>query len=145
MAVERRDPLPPGRYWIYVLEDELEDWDEWSREHSATVRVVASERKKKLSPFVPAIFVTRPDLSIIMEEAGAWFLFDVTAPTAWVGFGFPTIVTDMTIIRSEQVEQAPDPLPDDQLAKDIWGELKGLVLLAGGIYLAGAFFMRGRR
>lgn len=144
MAVERRDPLPPGRYWVYVLEDELEAFDEWAREHSPSVHVVASERKKKLSSYTPAIFVTRPDLSIIMEEAGAWFLFDVTAPVPWVGFGFPTIVTDPTITRSEQVEQAPEPLPDDQLAKDVWDEVKGLVLLAGGIYLAAAFVGRKR-
>ena len=144
MAVERRNPLPPGRYWVYVLEDELEAWDEWAREHSATVRVVASEQKKKLPAFRPAIFATRPDLSIIMDEAGAWILFDVTAPTEWVGFGFPTIVTDMTITQSSQVEQAPAPDPDDQLARDVWGEVKGLVLLAGGIYLAAAFIGRRR-
>lgn len=145
MAIERRDPLPVGRYWIYVLEDELDGWDEWAREHSTSVRVVATERKKKLPEFRPAIFSTRPDLSIILDEAGAWILFDVLSPTPWVGFGLPTIVTDMSITQSSQVEQAPDPVPDDQLAKDVWDEVKGLVLLAGGIYLAGAFFMRGHR
>lgn len=144
MAVERRDPLPAGRYWIYVLEEELADWDEWASEHSSTIHVVASERKKKLSPFIPAIFVTRPDLSIIMEAAGAWILFDVLSPTAWVGFGFPTIVTDPTIRQSSEVEQAPEPEPDDQLARDVWSRVEGLVLLAGGVYLLGAFLSRRR-
>lgn len=150
MAVERRDPLPPGRYWVYVLEDELVRWDEWARDHSATVHVVSSERKKKLSSYTPALFVTRPDLSIIMDEAGAWFLFDVSAPTPWVGFGFPTIVTDPAVRSSTDVEEAPDPEPDDQLAKDIWKEIRGLILLAGGVYLGGTLVKeflleRGRR
>ena len=144
MAVERRDPLPPGRYWIYVLEDELEDWDEWARDHSGAVHVVASERQTTLSPYTPAVMATRPDGSIIMDAAGAWILFDVMAPTPWVGFGFPTIVTDPTITRSEQIVQAPAPDPDDQLAKDVWDEVKGLVLLAGGIYLLGSFLGRRR-
>lgn len=145
MAVERREPLPAGRYWIYILEDELEDWDEWAEDNALTVHVVASERKTKLPSHAPAVMVTRPDLSIIMEAAGAWFLFDVLSPTPWVGFGFPTIVTDRSISQSIHVEQAPDPVPDDQLGMDLWGELKGLVLLGGGIFLAGALLMRGRR
>ncbi len=145
MAVERREPLPPGRYWIYILEDELGDWDEWARAHSATVRVVATERKTALPSHAPAVMVTRPDLSIIMDAAGAWVLFDVLTPTPWIGFGFPTIVTDRSITQSSHVEQAPDPEPDDQLASDLWGEVKGLVLLAGGIYLGGVLLGKAMR
>jgi len=145
VALERRDPLPPGRYWIYVLEDELEDWSEWSRAHAATVHVVASEQKTKLAPFTPAVFATRWDGSIIMDGAGAWFLFDVSAPTPWVGFGFPTIVTDMTIRRSTDVEAAPEPEPDGQLGSDLWGEIKGLVFFGGAIALVAAFIGRPKR
>lgn len=144
MALERRDPLPPGRYWQFILEDEYGPWQQWANEHSDTVQVVAVERKKHLAPYRPAIFVTRPDLSIIMEEAGSWMLFDVSAPTPWVGFGYPTIVTDPKVISSAQVEQAPDPLPDDQLARDVWGRVSELLFWGAVVYIGGQFIARKR-
>ena len=144
MALERRDPLPAGRYWQFLLEDEGPAWAKWTHDHSSTVRVIATERKMKLSPYRPAIMVTRPDLSIIMEEGGAWVLFDVLAPTPWVGLGYPTIVTDPTITRSEQVEQAPAPQPDDQLAREVWGRVSELLFWTGVVYLGGQFIARKR-
>jgi len=144
MALERRDPLPIGRYWQFVLEDEYDRWQSWVTENRDTVQVVAVERKMTLEPYRPAIFVTRPDLSIIMHEGGSWVLFDVKAPTPWVGLGYPTIVTDMTITRSEQVEQGPPPAPDDQLARDVWGRVSELLFWGAVVYLGGQFIARKR-
>jgi hypothetical protein len=142
MAVERRDPLPPGRYWTFILERELGDWQRWVSEHQGEVHVVAAERKSALAPFLPAVFATRPDGSIIMDAKGAWFLFDVLEPVPWVGFGFPTIVTDLAITSSSQVEQAPDPEPDGGAAEGVWREVKNTVLLGGAIYLGGVLLTR---
>lgn len=105
MAVERRDPVPPGRYWVFILPKEEEQWARWVTANQATVRVVGVERKEKLEPYVPAIFATRPDLSIIMQDGGAWLLFDILQPTPWVGLGFPTIVNSSSVKSSSQVEQ----------------------------------------
>lgn len=112
MAIERRDPLPKGRYWIFLLEGEDPQWQAWVRAHASTVRVRVTERKERLESYTPAIFSTRPDLSIIMEDGGTWVLFDVLAPTPWVGLGFPTIVDNPEIASSSQVEQAPPPEPE---------------------------------
>lgn len=142
MAVERRDPLPAGRYWTFVLEDELGDWQRWVSSQVPLVHVVAAERKSALAPFLPAVFATRPDGSIIMDAKGAWFLFDVKAPVPWVGFGFPTIVTDPTITSSSQVEQAPDPEPEGKLTDDMWREVKSVVLLGAGVYFGGILLQR---
>lgn len=142
MAMERRDPVPKGRYWLFLLEGEEETWGEWVTDHAATVRVVATERKTKLSPWRPAIFSTRPDLSIIMEEGGSWVLFDVLAPTPWVGLGFPTIVTDASVQSSTQVEQAPAPKPDDELAREVWGRVSELLFWGAVVYLGGQFIVR---
>ncbi|HEV8550419.1 MAG TPA: hypothetical protein VGQ57_15350 [Polyangiaceae bacterium] len=146
MAIERRDPVPKGRYWLFLLEGEEERWQAWVTEHRDSVRVIASETKQKLAPYRPAIFATRPDLSIIMEEGGAWVLFDVLAPTPWVGLGYPTIVTDPAVHSSTDIEQAPAPLPDDALAQQLWSQVKGLLFWGGLIYLGGQVIAsRGKR
>lgn len=144
MAVERKDPVPPGRYWLFLLEGEEEKWQDWVHEHAASVRVVATERKEKLAAYRPAIFATRPDLSIIMEEGGEWVLFDVLAPTPWVGLGFPTIVTDPNVRSSSNIEQAPPPAPDDQLAREVWGRVSELLFWGAVVYLGGQFIARKR-
>lgn len=144
MAIERRDPLPTGRYWQFILEDEYGPWQKWVHDHQSTVDVLAVERQKRLAPYRPAIFVTRPDLSIIMDEAGSWMLFDVLAPTPWGGFGYPTIVTDMTVRSSAQVVQAPPPVPDDQLAREVWGQVRGLLFWGAVVYIGGQFVARRR-
>lgn len=125
MAVERRDPVPPGRYWVFILPDEEETWARWVQAHANTVQVVGVERKEKLEPYVPAIFATRPDMSIIMVDGGAWVLFDILAPTPWVGLGFPTIESTGSVTQSSQVEQGEVPPqgagPGDFAAKLIMG------------------------
>lgn len=147
MAVERRDPVPPGRYWVFILPKEEEQWARWVTANQATVRVIGVERKTKLEPYVPAIFATRPDLSIIMQDGGAWLLFDILAPTPWVGLGLPTIVNSSSVKSSSQVEQGevpPEPAgsgPTDFAAKIALGAAPWLL----GAYLGVQLIKRALR
>ncbi len=85
MAIERRDPLPPGRYSFNVWHGEdRPKWDAWTRANSNTVRTV----------------------SIEPGTANDWVMFDVLAPTKWVGLGFPDIVTQDVHSQVDQI-QAP--------------------------------------
>lgn len=136
MAVERRDPVPPGRYWVFILPKEEAQWASWTQANAATVRVIGVERKEKLEPYVPAIFATRPDLSIIMQDGGAWLLFDILAPTPWVGLGFPTIVNSSSVKSSSQVEQGEVPPPPPGSGP---GDIAAKIAIGAAPWLLGAF------
>lgn len=112
MAQERRNPLPIGRYWVYVPEDKLEFWQAWLAAHPS-VQSRAAEALMELVDrswiwsLTPAALLPG-DQGVLQRTAGYWILFDVTSPVPWNGPGFPTIVTDLTITRAAQVVQAPD-------------------------------------
>jgi hypothetical protein len=142
MAMERRDPLPPGRYWLFLMPSEIGRWREWTETHRGVVKTVLVEPQLALAPHVPAIFATRPDLSIIREQAGDYVVFDVLSPVPWVGFGFPTIVPPGELPSANQVSSGPEPGDTDMNPLGaLFGEAKTLALLAGATYL-GAILLR---
>jgi hypothetical protein len=108
MAVERRDPVPIGRYWIFLKTDELDAWQTWVHDNAGKVFVVSSETQITI-PDGGILWATRPDASIIKDAQGEWILFDVRQPVKWIGFGFPTIVTDPNVRSSSDVMTAPAP------------------------------------
>lgn len=143
MAVERRDPVPPGRYWIFLKKEEMSVWADWTKLHSGAVKVVASETQ-----FVTPegfIWAATPTGDIIKDAHGEWVLFDVVAPVPWVGFGFPTIVTDPTIRSSTDVITAPAPEADKYVVEEITKALQTLIFWGGAIYLGGKLLSRKRR
>lgn len=90
MALERRDPLPPGRYSFFVRADEEQAWSEWLREHRGSVSLLVSVPKKVVTSRSPLFSVTFTG-EIIRDYAGRAELFDVLAPTPWFGSGYPDI------------------------------------------------------
>lgn len=102
MAVERRDPLPPGRYSFNVWHgDDKPKWDAWIRSNSNTVRTV----------------------SIEPGAANDWVMFDVLAPTKWVGLGFPDIVTQNVKSQADQIQAPSEDVLRAQAQKqvaDVW-------------------------
>jgi hypothetical protein len=139
VAIERRDPVPPGRYWIYLKKEELSHWEEWLRINAGKVSVVASETQTQTPEGL--LWATTPTGDIIKNAVGEWILFDVKVPVPWVGFGFPTIVTDPNVRSTTDVMTAPEPEPEKYLIE----EIRNLLLLAGGIYLVGSFLSRKKR
>lgn len=90
MAVERSNPLPPGRYWVDVSPDDRGAFDGWLQANRGTV-VVRSTSQDGSSDW-------------------QWILFDVTAPAMafWNGPGYPTIA-DPSVTTESQVKQVPMP------------------------------------
>lgn len=92
MALERRNPVPAGRYSVFILPDEEPRWIAWLATNQATVRPVMSVPKQRVSSSA-APFATTWLGDIIQNYAGSAVLFDVMAPTPWADLGLPTIET----------------------------------------------------
>jgi hypothetical protein len=137
-VMERRSPLPVGRYWIYIDVAEVPRWQAWVSQHTGKVKVIVTEGQQAMATWLPAIFVTRWDLDIVKSTVGYWILFAVLSPVPWVGFGYPTTVIDPTIMSSTDVMTAPAPEATElNPLGQVYDSLKTLILIGGGIYVAG--------
>lgn len=138
MAVERKDPLPPGRYWVFLYPAEIDTWQAWVRRNAPNVAVRASERQT-VTPDNPLWGMT-PSGDIIEDAAGEVVLFDVIAPVAWIGFGFPTIVKSVGMspsdIQQALLETATAPDPEEGIIAQGFRTLQGALLIGGALYLA---------
>lgn len=135
-VMEKRDPVPAGRYWVYIDQSEVARWQAWVSASGGNVKVVATEEQRVVSKWLPIVFVTRFDLSIIQSVVGYWILFDVLAPTKWVGFGYPTTVIDPKVKSSTDIATAPAPVAEENPIVDFLGSIKNLVLVGVGVFVA---------
>jgi hypothetical protein len=88
MALERANPLPPGRYWVDLSPDDKLAFNVWLTQNRGAVAVRAASRDD--------------------SSGWEWVLFEVTAPAMafWNGPGYPTIAAaDVTSERD--VKQIP--------------------------------------
>jgi hypothetical protein len=112
MALERRDPVPPGRYHVYVSVDDAPRWSAWTKEHKGKIAVLSTEAQTTTpnNPF----FGTTLFGETIKEHAGDFIVFDVKSPVPWVNIGLPTIVApaDMNKRSTSEFFQVPEPEPD---------------------------------
>lgn len=112
MALERRDPVPPGRYHVYVSVEDASRWNTWAKEHKGKIQVVSTEAQTTTdnNPF----FATTLFGETIKKHAGDWILFDVKTPVPWVNIGLPTIVSQSEMDKRSTADfyQAPEPVPD---------------------------------
>lgn len=125
MALERRNPLPKGVYWIDVFGDNREKFAAWTRTNK--VRVSTSE-------------------SFDSSPPRDWVKFEVANPVPWDGktFGFPTVIKPGdTINTSDDTVQKPPPETspnlDDLLPKP------GNLLLGIGIAIGVGLILSRRR
>jgi hypothetical protein len=95
MPLERRDPVPPGRYSIFILPTENETWARWVSSHPLEVRVVVSVPRQTLASNTP-VFATTWLGDILQNYAGSSVLFDVVSPVPWAGLGYPSIETGVS-------------------------------------------------
>jgi len=135
MKLERRNPIPPGRYWIDVVgKENIADFGAWILEMQGAVRLVTSQEETEADP---------PTL---------WALFEVPEGRSpfidQQKFGFPTTAPEGVSSR-EDTEVGPED--DDDAASDIGKAVKvlsvvGVVLAATiGIYLLTAWTEGKRR
>lgn len=134
MAVERRNPLPVGRYWIDVIDTRARPglrlrFAEWLGANRGNVRVVRREQFGGLLTGAPR----------------DWYLFEVTTPATWpstAGFGFPSIARSDTAPSAPEVTTAADtaklPPPERSMGQrlsDLMSGASTLGVIALGIYL----------
>lgn len=122
MTLERRNPLPAGRYWIDVVSAKQDEFTGYLAAMGDRVHVEATEAGEPL-----------------------WFLFQVKTPIPWfpINFGFPTIAPASIKSKADTVSR-PD-LPKDG-ADQIDDAVKGLAgsgsrLLEVGALIAGAILL----
>lgn len=114
--LEKREPLPPGRYWIDIFEDGTTDWVGWSGGNLATVHIEKTEFYKGTSkvfevlgwiyPWVPGNTESIPDRAFI--------IFNVLSPTTWGiadKVGWPN-TAPQSIQTSADTSTAQDVLDD---------------------------------
>lgn len=114
-AIERRNPLPAGSYWVDVFAQDLPAFQSWLSANSGSVRVTSTEH-----------FDSDPPRD--------WFAFTVTSPVQWNGPGLPTISQGET--TSAETSQRPPPPPD--VTTQITESLQGASNIAKWIGVAAA-------
>lgn len=115
MAIERRNPVPPGWYWQDIFRKDAPGFNDWLRRHKGKVFV------RKTTTGEPM-----------------WVLFEVRTPVVWEGPGLPTIADKEERTELDDViEQRREPDPVDTLVKnDAPGTVQRYIrntLIFGGI------------
>jgi hypothetical protein len=127
-GIERKSPLPKGRYWQDIFEKQASDWNAWLAPNlqSGAVQIVKVERFKS-NPLQDGSWLPEP---LQPDNAGTiparmWVLFDVVTPVAWpaVQLGFPTIA-DKGVTTSDDTAQNP---PGPSIPEEIGTAAAGLV------------------
>jgi len=106
MPMVRKNPLPPGRYWIYIQQSAQDIFDLWLKKNSdGTVTV---EKKQ-----------TYGDVPLLLKPVETFYVFNVTAPSIWPrGVGFPN-AADASVKEAADVVQRPPPMTAGDVLKDI--------------------------
>lgn len=127
-GLERSNPLPPGRYWIDIIDVPNQiAFNAWAFDNRPTVNVLKTEHFQALE---------WPDCPITEGQCWPsrdWVLFDVTSNTRWLPtvFGFPNHADETVQSSSDTAD-----VPEDPDFCDI-GCQAGKVALAGGVLLGG--------
>lgn len=124
MALERRNPLPRGVYWLDVFGDNRHEFSAWRTIFAKQLKVHSTE-------------------SFDSKPARDWVKFEVLAPIEWDAktFGYPTIIPPgANVNASADTVQRPPPEKDplDELGDALGSagsattKLVGAALMLGG-------------
>ena len=104
MPQVRENPLPKGRYWIFVQKPALPVFEAWLQGNAATVTLERREDSGGLRPF--------------LTPNESFFIFSVNAPTVWTrGAGFPNTAGDVT--KADDVGKRPPPITPGSIIRDM--------------------------
>ena len=135
MAMMRKNPLPPGRYWIYIQKPSAEVWEGWLKRNADVVTVEKKEEYGGLGPFI--------------NPNETFYIFNVKEPTIWPrGVGFAN-TADPSVKGSEDTVIRPPPMTPADVLRDMeetaaeagrkvlsaawdWSQI---LLIGGAIYL----------
>lgn len=130
MTIERRNPLPKGRYWVDIVDSPKFPgaritFSGWLTRNSG-VKVIKRESFGAL----------------VTGKARDWYLFEVLQPVVWErnrGWGFPSIVqspenpTAPKVEKPEDTAQRPPPPTIRDAAGELFGDLSPWAWLALGV------------
>lgn len=142
MTIERRNPLPIGRYWIDIFDSGNAAWQGWLASNASTVRVESTQDFDASGTSV--LNTTAP--------ARRFIIFVTTAPTPWppnMGIGLPTIA-DSDVNQSDDTVVKPPPEKDPLDKLSDWGSDLGktigttIAIAAAAVVAIGAFTLVGR-
>lgn len=115
MAIERKNPLPVGKYWVDVFDPHINDFKDWLDKNKDSVIIDKQE-----------YYIARDNY-----PQRNWYLFHNTAPVDWQGPGFPTIAEQETH-TSEDTAQKPPPEPSGvEVIEDAFSKAGNILTLAG--------------
>jgi len=114
MSLERRNPLPAGRYWIDVTDANHEAFRQWTTSNPTRVTVLEEE---------PGDGVT-------------WFLWRQLQPAKFDQrtFGFPTIAP-ASVQHATDTAQRPPEVTSINILESFLSNAKTVILLAVGLLI----------
>ena len=149
-ALERHNPLPPGRYWQDIFEKQGLDWTAWVQPKIADGSVVIEKVERfTIDPLHDGSWLPAPlqpdNFAAIAPRV--WVLFHVTRPVEWpaVKLGFPTIADDAVKTSADTATNPPGPSPGKEIADALLDNVVKPALYLGGAYLALKLLLNLRR
>lgn len=114
----RKNPLPPGRYFIDIVSTSEEVWQLWLKKNADIVTV---EKKEAAAPEMPTDVIPMPGMGPYYQPPArepvpvTWYLFTLKEPAIWPrGVGFPNEANAPTIQQRSDVHvRGPVPTVTD--------------------------------
>ncbi len=149
-ALERKNPLPKGRYWTDVFDKQLAAWNAWAiaNVESGKAKIVKAENftadPLRSGEWLPSFL--QPDNAGSIP-ARLWVLFDVLEPATWnaqqMGF-YPTIATPDVKTSADTAQNPPGPSPLEEIEDAAVSAIKPLAWAAGA-YLGLSLLLKLRK
>lgn len=123
MTLERRRPLPAGRYWAHIFPQNRAAWDAWLKVQLAKGHAML-ENTEHFDAFGDA-----PEHDFVVWRT--------TAETVWPDetMGFAPNIAEESVTSTSDVESSPKPETVDPLERmDEWGkQIATTIVTIGGV------------
>jgi len=145
MAVQRKNPVPPGKYWVDMFDTigpggGILGFDAWLRRNDDKVKLLKREEHGATFAWDP--FSGEPATG---SRRRVWYLFQVQQPVAWTkGWGFPTIVSTgdnpsppnkpEPQTSDDTVQKPTIPGPMEQLS-EMFSDAKTVLVIIAAVWL----------
>lgn len=131
MTIERRRPLPVGRYWADIFPAQQPKWGAWIsvQRNAGNASIEATEHFDAIGD----------------SEAHDFVIWNTTAETIWPDdeMGFLPNVAGPGIRSSADTVQRPEPEPDALGRIDAWGKSIGRAIVTAGAVAGGVLVLFG--
>lgn len=154
MPQVRKNPLPVGRYWIYILGGASQDiFDLWLKKNSDVVKVETKEAIHDPNLSQPDVTPPgMPGVPSIGTPLQTFYVFNVLEPSIWPrGVGFPNAADTNVHTTNDVTKRPPIPTVVD-VAKDIAetaaeaaARMRDMALVGLGLYLLWRYEQGGKR